>query len=1148
MMKILMVSLDGSILEPNSNSAGRMKDYGSICDELHILVLKGAGDRVKISENVFAYPCGSSRIAAIFSATGAGKKILSAGGQWIVTSQDPFETGFIAWRLAKKIGAPFEIQLHGDFYGNKYWKRERILNFFRFYLGKFILRRAASVRVVSRRIAESLSFVRDKNIFEVPIFSTMETVLAEKNKKPSEFLTLLAVGNQVPVKNHKLLIEVFAEIKKELPEAKLVIVGEGPERKALELLTAHYSLQTNVELTGHQNNLAKYYQSADIFVHPSLYEGWGRAVVEAAAYGLPIIMTDVGLAGEIIKDNESGLIVAVNNKEALKNAILKLAKDEALRKRLGEAARQAISGLDKKEDFLNKIKKAWENIFIQPQKNVKNYFSKNKIIFCILFFAIVLRLAYFGIILKNFGDAGFYITKNGDSAEYYNAAKNILERGIFSIADAAPFVLENFRTPGYPAFIIIFYKIIPSVAWVIFWQNIIFVGFIFAVYLFVKNNFSRIAALIMAAFLSFEPSIIYLNNQLLSENIFTIAVFAAFVFSLGAIYKRSYFAAISGLCLAAALYLRPIGQYLPVIFGIYYLAAVLARKISWKKFILIILLSTASFGVAIFPWLARNKKEFGRYEMASSSSITLSRYSLAIASNLKENDGWIGPSAAGPLVYYIASHPFVFGKVYIMSLTMFFGGDSYLLVFDRLWPGLENQRLQTYWPRTFPEMYKYLWGHKDAEAAIFWLGKIVRAAIISLFLAGVYFGFKNKKNQFILFGMALLIFYLTFAAGAVSYTRFRFAVEPYIYTFVGIAIVNIFYKKRKNNSKDLLIITQKVDENDPVLGFFHRWLEKISQKTDKVYVIANEVGEYRLPSNVSVYSLGKENGRRKISRYLKFIFFIFSLTPKVSGAFIHMCPEYALIAGPILKILRKKSALWYVHRSLNWKLKMAEKFVDKIATTTKESCRLESKKVEIWGHGIDVDFFKPAEKGEHDDFLKIVSVGRISPIKNYEILVGAAKILKNNGVEKFEADIFGAPVYKADKEYSARLKDEVSKSGLENIIRFRGAVPYNEMPVALSDADLLVNLCPAGGLDKAVLEAASEAVPVMVSNNGFREFLGTYQNRFLFKENDAEDLAEKIKDFKNSSDGREIGLYLRGQVEKYHNLDKLTDKIIMTLC
>src|SRR3989339_374793 len=79
----------------------------------------------------------------------------------------------------------------------------------------------------------------------------------------------------------------------------------------------------------------------------------------------------------------------------------------------------------------------------------------------------------------------------------------------------------------------------------------------------------------------------------------------------------------------------------------------------------------------------------------------------------------------------------------------------------------------------------------------------------------------------------------------------------------------------------------------------------------------------------------------------------------------------------------------------NWLKKLAEKLTDKIFTASKESFRLPSKKVEVTGHGIDLDKFKPAEIKKDGSKFKIISVGRISPVKNYEIMINATEILKN---------------------------------------------------------------------------------------------------------------------------------------------------------
>ena len=359
-MKILMLSLDGSILDKNSSSAGRMRDYGSICDELHIIILGKSGEKNNLDKNIFVYPTSGNRLAALLKAKNIGSKILSVKDEWVITSQDPFETGFIGWLLAQKYKIGLEVQLHGDLYGNKYWKNERLLNRFRWYLGKFILRRATFVRVVSERTRRSIEEI-NKNITTVPIFTERKELI--KTQKDNNDFIILSVGNLVPVKNHKQLIEAFAEIKKQLPNAKLIIAGEGWLKKSLQLLVRNLQLGESVAFIGYQTNLDKYYGEADIFVHSSLYEGWGRAVIEAVFCGLPIIMTDVGLADEVIKNEESGLVVPVNDKEALKEAILRLAKDRGLANRLAQNARLVIENiLLTKEEYLNKIKEIWNKI------------------------------------------------------------------------------------------------------------------------------------------------------------------------------------------------------------------------------------------------------------------------------------------------------------------------------------------------------------------------------------------------------------------------------------------------------------------------------------------------------------------------------------------------------------------------------------------------------------------------------------------------------------------------------------------------------------------------------------------------------------------------------------------------------------------
>src|SRR3989339_2204973 len=220
----------------------------------------------------------------------------------------------------------------------------------------------------------------------------------------------------------------------------------------------------------------------------------------------------------------------------------------------------------------------------------------------------------------------------------------------------------------------------------------------------------------------------------------------------------------------------------------------------------------------------------------------------------------------------------------------------------------------------------------------------------------------------------------------------------------------------------LLIITQKVDINDDNLGYFHSWLEKLAEKAD-IFVIGNYVGKYDLPENVKVFSLGKERRVGRLVKIFKYQWFLLKLLPRVNGVFFHMCPEYVLGAHLLTKIFRKKTLLWYTHKAVNWKLKLAEKLIDKIFTASKESFRLSSKKVEITGHGIDADKFSifnfqfsNKKKDNINKKFTIITAGRISEVKNLHLLIDAAEILKNKNFN-FKIKIAGAPILESDKIY-----------------------------------------------------------------------------------------------------------------------------------
>ena len=359
-MKILSLGLDNSILDKNSSLASRVVEYGQLVEKYVIVVPCSKYQEEELSAKVKVYGSGgANKLIRLLKVYQLAKKILAEEKYDLITVQDQYYLALIGWRLAKRFNLGLEIQVHGI--------EEH--HFLRKLAARFVIPKADAIRAVSQRMKNQLirEFgARENKIIVVPIYiktqnsklkTQSDNLKLKTDKKKFVFLT---VGRLAPVKNISLQIEAMAEVIKKYPQLELWIIGEGAERNKLELKTKNYKLETNIKFLGWHDNLEEFYQQADVFLLTSNSEGWGLAVVEAASYGLPIIMTDVGLAGEAIKNNESGIIVLINNKKELAKAMVELIKDEALRKNLGAGAKQAVLSLPNKEQTLELYKQSWQ--------------------------------------------------------------------------------------------------------------------------------------------------------------------------------------------------------------------------------------------------------------------------------------------------------------------------------------------------------------------------------------------------------------------------------------------------------------------------------------------------------------------------------------------------------------------------------------------------------------------------------------------------------------------------------------------------------------------------------------------------------------------------------------------------------------------
>lgn len=346
-------------------------------------------------------------------------------------------------------------------------------------------------------------------------------------------------------------------------------------------------------------------------------------------------------------------------------------------------------------------------------------------------------------------------------------------------------------------------------------------------------------------------------------------------------------------------------------------------------------------------------------------------------------------------------------------------------------------------------------------------------------------------------------------------------------------------------SMKILFITQKVDMEDDVLGIYHEWIKSLAKKVQKVNAICLFRGKYQMPDNVAVFSLGKEKRVSNFRYILNFYKYIFHLRKDYDVVFVHMNPIYIILGWLPWKLLGKKIVYWNASYKINWIMKLGLFLCDQAVTSVRDAFDVKSSKIKAIGQGIDTARF------QRDGTISkqpqtVLSLGRISPVKNLEVLIDAMHILyaqKNYA----KLDIVGASASRKDEEYIRFLKD---KSGdLENrgIINFLGRIPNLLTPKIYNSHCLFVNLTESKSFDKSILEAMACETLVLVSNTVYKEvFDNELADLLMFKEGDADDLAKRVEFLLAlpKEKTNEITQKLRKIVVEKHSLEQLTSKLV----
>jgi len=345
------------------------------------------------------------------------------------------------------------------------------------------------------------------------------------------------------------------------------------------------------------------------------------------------------------------------------------------------------------------------------------------------------------------------------------------------------------------------------------------------------------------------------------------------------------------------------------------------------------------------------------------------------------------------------------------------------------------------------------------------------------------------------------------------------------------------------NIMKLLIITQKVDKNDDLLGFFHGWINEFAKQCQQVTVICLYMGKYDLPKNVKVLSLGKEKRLSKILYLYNFYCYIIQERKNYTHVFVHMNPIYVLLGGLFWRLNNKKIALWYNHRKGGSIMFFIAHFINKIFYTAKSSFTSHMKKSIMMPAGIDTEKFTINKIAQREP-NSILFLGRISPVKNIHMLIVAAKILDVRGIN-FKITICGDTTER-DRNYYKQIFEESTDLVKRGKIFFIRGVTNMITPELYSKNEIFVNLTKAGSFDKTILESILCGCFPIICNKDFGDiFHDSMYKAVFFNEKNIEDLANKLESaIKIDQNTREsFILDISEKIKQQHSIEILTDKL-----
>lgn len=379
-INLLSIGLDITLALPDREGIGDSKKrqirYSRGLASYHIIVKSRKDQGLKarnLASNCRVYPTSSlSRLFFARDAYRLGVRIIRENRIDVITTQDPFVCGLVGWLLKKRFRLPLCMQVHSNPFGSPYERWSEPLNLLFYVMGRFLIKKADTVRVGTTR--EKRALVR-MGLKEERI-SVLSVIVDQKKflKKPRNNLRpqllagefdriVLFAGRLVKAKDLPTLVRAMPLVLASRPRTLFVIAGKGKEEQRIRDLVRRKGLERHVRFPGiiPHERLSAYYYASDVFALSSIYEGTCLVLIEASLCARPIVATDVSGTDDVMIKDVTGFVVPQRDPARLAEKIAYLLDHPARARKMGQRAREHVRRNFNEEKLAGGLIRMYEN-------------------------------------------------------------------------------------------------------------------------------------------------------------------------------------------------------------------------------------------------------------------------------------------------------------------------------------------------------------------------------------------------------------------------------------------------------------------------------------------------------------------------------------------------------------------------------------------------------------------------------------------------------------------------------------------------------------------------------------------------------------------------------------------------------------------